>query len=201
MGDAAKIHPVLVVFALIAGEHSYGLVGALFAVPGGVDHPDDLRLLPAPPPQAPRRSAPLPPRRDGCRRRRAILSYSDEIIGCRSAPTISAERSGMSIQPGRVTRRRGWLRRPPRAAPRAGSRPLRCARRCDRWRRGRRAVGDALDVKVAHRVRAAGRDEAAAVGRGQRDLQRRRADETSRRSTNARLLRSATCTAVGGGVG
>ncbi len=33
MGDAAKIHPVLVVFALIAGEHSYGFVGALFAVP------------------------------------------------------------------------------------------------------------------------------------------------------------------------
>jgi predicted PurR-regulated permease PerM len=33
MGDAAKIHPVVVVFSLIAGEHSYGLVGALFAVP------------------------------------------------------------------------------------------------------------------------------------------------------------------------
>lgn len=33
MGDAARIHPVLVVFALIAGEQSYGLVGALFAVP------------------------------------------------------------------------------------------------------------------------------------------------------------------------
>jgi predicted PurR-regulated permease PerM len=33
MGDAAKIHPILVVFALIAGEHGYGLVGALFAVP------------------------------------------------------------------------------------------------------------------------------------------------------------------------
>jgi predicted PurR-regulated permease PerM len=33
MGNAAKILPVLVVFALIAGEHSYGLVGALFAVP------------------------------------------------------------------------------------------------------------------------------------------------------------------------
>lgn len=33
MGNAAKIHPVLVVFSLIAGEHSYGLVGALFAVP------------------------------------------------------------------------------------------------------------------------------------------------------------------------
>jgi predicted PurR-regulated permease PerM len=33
MGESAKIHPVLVVFALIAGEHSYGIVGALFAVP------------------------------------------------------------------------------------------------------------------------------------------------------------------------
>jgi predicted PurR-regulated permease PerM len=33
MGQAAKIHPVVVVFALIAGEHGYGLVGALFAVP------------------------------------------------------------------------------------------------------------------------------------------------------------------------
>lgn len=33
MGDAAKIHPVLVVFSLIAGEHFYGIVGALLAVP------------------------------------------------------------------------------------------------------------------------------------------------------------------------
>lgn len=33
MGNATKIHPVVVVFALIAGEHTYGLVGALFAVP------------------------------------------------------------------------------------------------------------------------------------------------------------------------
>lgn len=33
MGSAARTHPVLVVFALIAGEHTYGLVGALFAVP------------------------------------------------------------------------------------------------------------------------------------------------------------------------
>src|SRR5581483_11716118 len=30
IGDAAKIHPVLVVFSLIAGEHFGGLVGALF---------------------------------------------------------------------------------------------------------------------------------------------------------------------------
>jgi predicted PurR-regulated permease PerM len=33
MGDAAKVHPVLVVFALIAGEHLYGIAGALLAVP------------------------------------------------------------------------------------------------------------------------------------------------------------------------
>jgi predicted PurR-regulated permease PerM len=33
MGDAARIHPVLVVLALVVGEHYYGLSGALFAVP------------------------------------------------------------------------------------------------------------------------------------------------------------------------
>lgn len=33
IGSSAKIHPVLVIFALIVGEHSYGLVGALLAVP------------------------------------------------------------------------------------------------------------------------------------------------------------------------
>jgi predicted PurR-regulated permease PerM len=33
MGDAAKIHPVIVVFVLIVGEHTAGLMGALFAVP------------------------------------------------------------------------------------------------------------------------------------------------------------------------
>lgn len=33
MGDAAKIHPVLIVLALVVGEHYYGLIGALFAVP------------------------------------------------------------------------------------------------------------------------------------------------------------------------
>jgi predicted PurR-regulated permease PerM len=33
MGNAARMHPVVVVFALIAGETAYGLVGALFAVP------------------------------------------------------------------------------------------------------------------------------------------------------------------------
>ena len=33
LGTAARIHPVVVAFALIAGERSYGLVGALFAVP------------------------------------------------------------------------------------------------------------------------------------------------------------------------
>lgn len=33
IGDAAKIHPVLVVFSLLAGEHAFGIVGALFGVP------------------------------------------------------------------------------------------------------------------------------------------------------------------------
>jgi predicted PurR-regulated permease PerM len=33
MGDAAKIHPVLVVFSLLAGEHFFGVFGALLAVP------------------------------------------------------------------------------------------------------------------------------------------------------------------------
>ena len=33
MGDAAKLHPVLVVFALLVGEHHFGVAGALFGVP------------------------------------------------------------------------------------------------------------------------------------------------------------------------
>lgn len=33
MGDSAKVHPVLVVFALLAGEHFFGVSGALLAVP------------------------------------------------------------------------------------------------------------------------------------------------------------------------
>lgn len=33
IGDAARIHPALVVFVLLAGEHFRGIVGALFAVP------------------------------------------------------------------------------------------------------------------------------------------------------------------------
>ncbi len=33
IGTAAKLHPVLVVFSLLLGEHYYGLWGALFAVP------------------------------------------------------------------------------------------------------------------------------------------------------------------------
>jgi len=33
MGTAARIHPLIVAFSLIAGERSFGLVGALFAVP------------------------------------------------------------------------------------------------------------------------------------------------------------------------
>lgn len=33
LGDAAKIHPVLVIFALLVGEHFFHVVGALLAVP------------------------------------------------------------------------------------------------------------------------------------------------------------------------
>jgi predicted PurR-regulated permease PerM len=33
MGDASRIHPVLIVLALVMGERSYGIVGALLAVP------------------------------------------------------------------------------------------------------------------------------------------------------------------------
>lgn len=33
MGESARIHPALVILALVAGEHFYGIVGALFAVP------------------------------------------------------------------------------------------------------------------------------------------------------------------------
>jgi predicted PurR-regulated permease PerM len=33
LGDAAKIHPFLVVFSLLAGEHFFGILGALLAVP------------------------------------------------------------------------------------------------------------------------------------------------------------------------
>lgn len=33
IGDSAHIHPVLVIFALLAGEHVFGLVGALLAIP------------------------------------------------------------------------------------------------------------------------------------------------------------------------
>ncbi|MHC4549534.1 MAG: AI-2E family transporter [Planctomycetota bacterium] len=33
MGTASKIHPVVVIFALVAGEHAYGIPGALLAVP------------------------------------------------------------------------------------------------------------------------------------------------------------------------
>lgn len=33
IGDSAHIHPVLVIFALLAGEHVFGLTGALLAIP------------------------------------------------------------------------------------------------------------------------------------------------------------------------
>jgi predicted PurR-regulated permease PerM len=71
IGVAAKLHPVLVVFVLIVGEHYYGLSGALLAVPvlsvvQSVFHhfryesmpdspPDSMIMLPKPEPPAKRR--------------------------------------------------------------------------------------------------------------------------------------------------
>ena len=199
MGDAAKIHPVLVVFALIAGEHSYGLVGALFAVPVASIIQTIFVYYRTPP------DAAAPPGVDAAvgrsRRDRGVeprRSAATRRSGCRSGPTISAERSGTSCQPGPRRRRRGSPRRPARAAPRAGC-GARCApslRSLAAWQTGQSEIPSTCEV--AHRVRAAGRHEAAAVGRDQRDLRAARAPiATSSRSTNARLLRSAACTAVG----
>ncbi|MHB1846158.1 MAG: AI-2E family transporter [Deltaproteobacteria bacterium] len=33
MGDASRLHPLLILFALVAGERTFGLLGAVFAVP------------------------------------------------------------------------------------------------------------------------------------------------------------------------
>ena len=33
IGDQARIHPVLVIFSLLVGEHFFGVTGALLAVP------------------------------------------------------------------------------------------------------------------------------------------------------------------------
>ena len=96
MGDAAKIHPVLVVFALIAGEHSYGLVGALFAVPGRLDHPDDLRLLP-------------PPRRRGADAGPRVTATPAAHADVRAATPAGRDRR----------RRRAPIARGPRASPAA----------------------------------------------------------------------------------
>ena len=33
IGSTARLHPIIIVFALLAGEHAFGVVGALLAVP------------------------------------------------------------------------------------------------------------------------------------------------------------------------
>ena len=115
MGDAAKIHPVLVVFALIAGEHSYGLVGALFAVPVASIIQTIFVYYRKRPTPRPRPSTPaaiasrgqnasavaaLPRGRRARTRRQRVLTAS-EMRAAGRRPTISAERSGTSCQPGR----------------------------------------------------------------------------------------------------
>jgi predicted PurR-regulated permease PerM len=69
MGDASKIHPVLIVLALVVGEHYFGIVGALLAVPTASlvasifkfmhlkAQELDARLNPPPPPPPPAAAA------------------------------------------------------------------------------------------------------------------------------------------------
>jgi predicted PurR-regulated permease PerM len=75
MGDASRIHPVLIVLALVIGERTWGLVGALLAVPvasvvvavfrflhrrlGELDEPTPPAALPVPPASEPAHEAPL----------------------------------------------------------------------------------------------------------------------------------------------
>ena len=192
MGDAAKIHPVLVVFALIAGEHSYGLVGALFAVPvASIIQTIFVYYRRRPKSRWPARRRP-PSRSDAadeCLKRRA--SYSDEMRAAgrrrRSAPSDRGCRATRG-----ASRRRGWPRRRPRAAPRAGCAGRCAADRCDRWRRGRpgsprclRRGGSASGY--AHPVATKQRPLVAASA----IFSDGEPDDTSSRSTNARLLRSA----------
>src|SRR5262249_47764208 len=77
IGDQAKIHPVLVIFSLLVGEHFFGVTGALLAVPVfsiaqslflhfrymtfGDDAPADSFLPPPDPPPPPPPPHPPPP--------------------------------------------------------------------------------------------------------------------------------------------
>ena len=76
IGDSAKIHPVLVVFSLLVGEHFFQIAGALFAVPcmsiaqtiflhfreSALGVPDPMASIPPPNRLSMRTSAPRPPR-------------------------------------------------------------------------------------------------------------------------------------------
>ena len=125
MGDAAKIHPVLVVFALIAGEHSYGIVGALFAVPvASIIQTIFMyyRKRPRPPTSVVRSFL----RRAYVRRSQPALRAAEPGArdpARRSAPSDRGPRASRPAWP-----RRGPPRRPAPAAPRAG-RGVRCGRR------------------------------------------------------------------------
>jgi predicted PurR-regulated permease PerM len=113
IGDTAKIHPVLVVFSLIVGEHFFQLAGALFAVPCmsiaqtvflhfrestmGADPPlprdvptlPDARERPAPTPQdAPERPLPAPTPLDAPVRRVPAPTPRDAPVRPLPAPPI-----------------------------------------------------------------------------------------------------------------
>ena len=132
MGDAAKIHPVLVVFALIAGEHSYGLVGALFAVPvASIIQTIFMyyRKRPRPPTSVVVVVAARPERG----------AQSARTWGARSGPAISAERSGTSCQPARFATSRSASTTSARSPSCGTRRPLRPAS-CLAWQTGQSVI-------------------------------------------------------------
>ena len=126
---------MLVVFALIAGEHGYGLVGALFAVPvasiiqtifvyywrrraaGRAQH----------------RSAHAPSGRWDLSAQARERALQRRDVGTRSAPTMRAERSGMSSQPGREATSRFASTTTARSASCGMRRPLRCGLLRSSW--------------------------------------------------------------------
>ena len=107
--------------------------------PRGLDHPDHLRLLLAPSARRLGRAdttaistplrRPLGLKRGGA----AAAPYSDETLGTRSAPTMRAERSGMSRQPGREATSRFASTTTARSASCGIRRPLRCGLLRSSW--------------------------------------------------------------------
>ena len=97
MGDAAKIHPVLVVFALIGGRAQLRPGRRAVRRARRLDHPDHLLVLPAPPARAGRAHS------ADCGDVIAAFAQSGRSLGATSGPAMSAVRSSTSRHPGRET--------------------------------------------------------------------------------------------------